>query len=118
MVALLTQHMLYPQGKRDLLESKIAQAQQKKLGIWSQGASRVSAADHKRINRGQELGKASPSPTTFSAAHTFRNLTNCPAVANGVRGGRNEKVAKIKNGSTQKKATMLEAAVTGLELLG
>ena len=107
--------MLYPQDKRDLLESTIAQAQQRKLGIWSQGASRVSAADHKRIHRGQELSKESP-----AATQTFRNLTNSPAVAYGARGGSNDKGVKLlgKNGPTQKKTTMLETAVTGLELLG
>ena len=110
--------MLYPQDKRDLLESVIAQAQQRKLGIWSQGASRVSAADHKRIHREQELPKESP--FAFPASQTFRNLSNSPAIAYGVRGGSNDKGVKLlgKNGPTQKKTTMLETAVTGLELLG
>lgn len=88
--------------------------------MWSQGTSRVSAAEHKRILREQGQPKEAPSSYTFPAAQTFRNLTNCPEVAHGVRGGHSGKGAKgnDKDGPTKKKSTMLEAAVTGLEMLG
>lgn len=110
------------------MESKIAQAQTKKLGIWSQGAHRVSAAEHKRVNRN---GQAKGAPSlSFAAAGTLHDLTNSPKVAREVRGGssgggNNKPVKKKKNenGLAQKKkkdrsSGLLEAAVTGLEVVG
>jgi len=100
------------------LESKIAQAQTKKLGIWSQGANHVSAAEHKRMKRN---GQAQEAPSSsFPAAGTLRDLTNSPKAARGVRGGSsdggNKKPAKIKK--NDRRSGLLDAAVTGLEVVG
>jgi len=102
------------QDKRESLEQTIADAQQKKLGIWSQGKKRVSAADHKRILRG-DRAKEAPSASSFPGA--LHDLTNSPkAAVAGARGG-GVGVAK-NNAKNERRSKLLDVAITGLEMVG
>lgn len=105
---------LFYKDKRESLEQTIADAQQKKRGIWSQGKKRVSAADHKRILRG-DRAKETPSTSSFPGA--LHDLTNSPKAA--VAGARGGGVGAAKNNTkNERPSKLLDVAITGLELVG
>ena len=95
--------LVHPKNKRSTLEKKIAQAQTKKAGIWSQGKARTSAADFKRN------GGAVPVPVASARnnqhvlqSSTAHNKRAVPAVAYNKR-------------DKSRQGKLLDTAVTGLE---
>jgi hypothetical protein len=96
--------LLLLQNKRPLLETKIAQAQNKKRGMWSLGSQRISAADHKR-------GVTSSAPAVPVAASVYGSAGRGGAQESAT--GRSSSKANQGRGSN-----LLESAMTGLELVG
>jgi hypothetical protein len=82
------------QNKRELLESKIAKAQNKKRGMWSLGSERISASDHKR----GVTSKKAPVPVT--------------------RGGAQETGRSSSKANQGRGSNALESVMTGLEFVG
>jgi hypothetical protein len=83
------------QNKRELLEKKITQAQNKKRGMWSLGSERISAADHKR----GVTSKKAPVPVA-------------------ARGGAQETGRSSSKANQGRGSNALESVMTGLEFVG
>ena len=94
------------QNKRALLESKITKAQNKKLGMWSLGSERISAADHKR---GVTSKKA---PVPVAAARSRSS-------GSAARGGAQAETGRSSSKANQGRGSnALESVMTGLEFVG
>jgi len=125
---------LYPsvfrfyQDNLEILERKIAHAKHKKRGIWSQGTNHITAAEHKRILRGDKAKEGAPL-STFAGA--LGDVTNSPKAAyGGARGGgggvetktsksnSKENESTIRKKKNERRSTLLDVAVTGLEVVG
>ncbi|GKY98961.1 hypothetical protein MPSEU_000851800 [Mayamaea pseudoterrestris] len=93
--------------KRIVLEKKIAKAQAKKTGIWSQGKKRTSAADFKRNQDAEPvpLASAKNKKTIIDKRNNVLQVSNAhnqratPAVAD------------------KRSSKLMDAAVTGLEFV-
>jgi hypothetical protein len=95
----LSCHRVALQNNRALLEAKIAGAQSKKRGMWSLGSQRISAADHKR-------------------GVTAKNVPALAAARGGAQEAEAGRSGKSKAKNQGRGSSVLESAMTGLELVG
>jgi hypothetical protein len=91
------------------LEKNIAQAQNKSLGIWSQGRRRTSAADFKKKTNGVPA---------VSENNTKKNKQKTVAGKNVLKNSntQNKRATPALTSSNKRKTTLLDAAITGLEM--
>jgi hypothetical protein len=103
-------------NNRELHERKISQAKNKKLGIWSLGDSRVSAAEHKRNgNRGSVPVPAVA--TALSGSSNSRSSRGGAQTATSKKSGRSSSNKQKTTSKENRGSTVSEIVVTGLDFL-
>lgn len=112
------------QNNRELLERKIERAQRRKMGIWSLGESRVSAAEHKRNGGGKAKQKNSkynsiPAVATSSSSHSSTRGGGQKASSSKKKQGKKQQSADTNNKAKKQNRgeSVLETVVTGLEFV-
>jgi endonuclease YncB( thermonuclease family) len=103
-------------NNRELLERKISRAKNKKLGIWSLGDARVSAAEHKRNgNRGSVPVPAVA--TASSSSSSSRSARGGAQTATSKKPGRSSSNKQKTTSKENRGSTVMETVVTGLEFV-